>query len=166
MRSLWSASRQDANELACCAERACPTNASPPNFWSPLRASSQARRQQFQAEGRAKARTGDALHLQGCILYWAEGGKGRNSAIFSNSDVHMQRLFRRFLHQTLDVAPDQMRLKVNVHLGNGLSVPEIERHSLDALDLPPTSLRKGSVNRLPRSSSGQAKGSSATASPP
>ncbi len=100
------------------------------------------------------------------MLYWAEGGKGRNSAIFSNSDVHMQRLFRRFLHEALGVEAEQMRVRVNVHTGNGLSVPDIERYWLDALALPDASLRKAAVDHLPISSSGRRRNKLPTAWPP
>ncbi|HEY6781593.1 MAG TPA: hypothetical protein VI111_11605, partial [Thermoleophilaceae bacterium] len=117
-----------------------------------------ARRAQFQLEGQLRAREGNPLHLQGCMLYWAEGGKGRNSLIFANSDVHMHRLFRRFLREALGVPPERMRIRVNVHTGNGLTVAEIERYWLDALQLPVSCLRKASVDQLPRSSGGRAKG--------
>lgn len=33
----------------------------------------------YQAEGRKKAREMRPLHLAGCMLYWAEGGKKKNS---------------------------------------------------------------------------------------
>ncbi len=37
------------------------------------------RRAAWQEEGRSRARAGDPLHLAGCMLYWAEGTKGRNA---------------------------------------------------------------------------------------
>lgn len=37
------------------------------------------RRRGYQEEGRERARSGDPLHLAGCMLYWAEGAKSRNS---------------------------------------------------------------------------------------
>ena len=39
----------------------------------------------------------DLLHLQGCMLFWAEGSRRRNSVVFTNSDVEMHRVFLRFL---------------------------------------------------------------------
>ncbi len=44
-----------------------------------IRRSSSVRRTGYQASGRDHARRGDLLHLAGCMLYWAEGGKGRNT---------------------------------------------------------------------------------------
>jgi hypothetical protein len=61
----------------------------------------------YQAEGRARARQGDALHMAGCLLYWAEGTKGRNTVCFVNSDLAMVRLFVGFLRQSLQVQPEQ-----------------------------------------------------------
>ncbi|HRF94928.1 MAG TPA: helix-turn-helix domain-containing protein, partial [Aggregatilineales bacterium] len=39
-------------------------------------------RQKWQNEGRIKAREGNILHMTGCMLYWTEGAKRRNSIIF------------------------------------------------------------------------------------
>lgn len=63
-----------------------------------------AKRALCQAEGRVTAREGDPLHLAGCMLYWAEGGKGRHAVDFTNSDPRMLLLFRRFLTDSLGIA--------------------------------------------------------------
>src|SRR5262249_55085388 len=75
--------------------------------------------------GRMIARIDDPLHQAGSMLYWAEGSKSRNSLAFVNSDVDMMRFFLRFL-RLLDVADDRIKLTINVHLGNGLSLSEIQ----------------------------------------
>lgn len=110
-----------------------------------------------QAEGRATARTGDPLHLAGCMLYWAEGGKGRHSITFSNSDPRMVLLFRRFLTDCLGVAAEAITLSLNVYTNNGLPIEEIERHWLDLLGLSNGSVRKHMLNHMPTSSSGRAR---------
>src|SRR5688572_30116451 len=46
-------------------------------------------RQQYQEEGRIKAREGNLLHAQGCMLYWAEGTKAEQELRFANSDTDM-----------------------------------------------------------------------------
>jgi transposase-like protein len=112
------------------------------------------RRRGYQREGRAKAREGDELHLAGCMLYWAEGAKGRNTAKLCNSDVHMLRFFRRFLETSLGVEPEQFRMAIHVYLGNGLSIKTIEAHWLRELDLRRSCVRKHQINPLPTSSSG------------
>jgi transposase-like protein len=50
-----------------------------------------------QEEGRMLAAGGDAFFAAGCMLYWAEGSKGRNQINFANSDPEMVRFFVRFL---------------------------------------------------------------------
>jgi hypothetical protein len=61
------------------------------------RASARAARLSAQERGRALARRRDPNHLLGCMLYWAEGSKSRNSVIFCNSDPEMLRAFLAFL---------------------------------------------------------------------
>jgi hypothetical protein len=114
-------------------------------------------RRESQADGRVAAREGDSLHLAGCMLYWAEGAKARNTVEFSNSDPRMLVLFSRFLTEALGVEIDEIVMSINVYTNNGLSIEEIEAYWLDLLDLPQTSVRKHTVNHMPTSSSGRAK---------
>lgn len=113
------------------------------------------RRRAFQQEGRARADEGDLLHQAGCMLYWAEGSKDRNTLCLANSDVHMVRLFCRFLRESLTVSAEEIRLRLNVYLGNGRTLGEIEDHWLSALDLPRSCLRGHCINHFPTSSSGR-----------
>ena len=46
-----------------------------------------------QDEGRQLAERREALHVAGCMLYWAEGAKDRNQIRFTNSDPEMARFF-------------------------------------------------------------------------
>jgi hypothetical protein len=114
-------------------------------------------RRQSQLDGRAAAREGDPLHLAGCMLYWAEGAKARNTVQFSNSDPRMLVLFRRFLTDALAIEIDEILMTLNVYTNNGLSIEEIEGYWLDLLDLPRSCVRKHTVNHMPTSSSGRAK---------
>jgi Helix-turn-helix domain of resolvase len=118
---------------------------------------SQAKRLDYQQEGRAQARKRDPLHMAGCLLYWAEGSKSRNTVCFANSDVNMVRFFVEFLRESLCVQSEEMTLRLNAYTGNGLSVREIENHWLDALQLPRTALRGHTLNHTPTSSSGRKK---------
>jgi hypothetical protein len=115
------------------------------------------RRAASQQEGRAAARRGDPLHLAGCMLYWAEGGKRRNAIQFTNSDPRMVAFFRKFLVNALGIAPEDIHLSINVYTNNGMSIDEIERHWLALLDLPKASARGHMLNHMPTSSSGRAK---------
>jgi hypothetical protein len=95
--------------------------------------------------------------MAGCLLYWAEGSKSRNTVCFANSDINMVRFFAEFLRGSLAVQTKDMTIRLNVYTGNGLSVREIEDHWLEALNLPRTALRGHSLNHTPTSSSGQKK---------
>ena len=57
------------------------------------------RRTAAQESGRGLAAVGTPLHVMGCMLFWAEGSKSRNSVKFTNSDPDMLRLFVRFLRE-------------------------------------------------------------------
>ncbi len=105
------------------------------------------RRLAAQAAGRDLAAAATPLHVMGCMLFWAEGSKSRNSVKFTNSDPDMLRLFVRFLRESYGVQDEQLTFAVNVHLDNGLSLDEVERYWLDMLDLPASCLRAASVNR-------------------
>jgi len=108
-----------------------------------------------QLQGRAIARRRDPRHKAGCMLYWAEGSKSKNSVQFVNSDAEMIRFFKEFLMACYAVSADQLCVSVNCYLNNGLTLDEIERHWLDVLELPATSLRKATVNNPPRASKQQ-----------
>jgi hypothetical protein len=113
------------------------------------------RRRSYQDEGRQRARERDPLHMAGCMLYWAEGSKQRNTLTFANSDVEMVRFFMRFLRESLGVTTQECRIRLNVYTNCGLPLKEIERHWLRALELPRTCLRGHSLNSYPTSSSGK-----------
>ena len=112
------------------------------------------RRLAAQKEGRARARHRDPLHLAGCMLYWAEGAKDRNAVKFCNSDPQMVRLFTVFVRESLGVAADRLRVRLNLYTNNGLSVRQVEDFWLRLLQLPRSSLRKHQLNHYPTSTSG------------
>jgi hypothetical protein len=97
---------------------------------------------------------GDALHQAGCMLFWAEGSRSRNRVTFTNADSDMIRFFLRFLRECYGVTDEQIRLSVNCHLGNGLTLEEIERWWLERLGLPSSCLRTAAVNRPSSASRG------------
>jgi hypothetical protein len=111
-------------------------------------------RRRAQEHGRALARRADALHCAGCMLYWGEGTKERNGVGFTNADVDMLRFFLRFLRESYGASDEALRLTVNCHLGNGLSLEQIERWWLAELGLPRSCLRASTVNRASRASKG------------
>lgn len=115
-------------------------------------ANARARRVAAQQEGARLARAGDPLHQIGCMLYWAEGARNRNQVSFTNSDPEMVDLFVHFLRRCYGVTDERIALRLNVHLGNGLALEEIEAWWPRRLGLPPSSLRSPTVNHPSRSS--------------
>jgi transposase len=109
-------------------------------------------RENYQQEGRLKARSGDHLHVSGCMLYWAEGTKSRSNLTFVNSDPAMIVFFARFLRQSLSVSDEAIAIRAICYLNNGLTLEQIETHWLDLLQLPRTCLRRATVNVQPKSS--------------
>jgi transcriptional regulator with XRE-family HTH domain len=108
-------------------------------------------RQQYQEEGRMKARENDPAHILGCMLYWGEGRKSRSELNLANSDPDMLVVFMRFLQQVMGVTLDEISIAIHCYLNNGLSQEEIEQYWLKTLGLSQSHLRKTMVNQ-PRSS--------------
>jgi transcriptional regulator with XRE-family HTH domain len=98
-----------------------------------------------QEEGRGLARTGDPLFVAGCMLYWAEGAKHRNTVKFTNSDPEMVRFFVRFI-RGFDVEDEAIRLTCNLFADHVERQQEIEQFWLDVAALPRSCLCKSSVN--------------------
>jgi hypothetical protein len=110
------------------------------------------RRREWQEEGRRRARAANASYVGGCMLYWGEGSKSRSSVELTNSDVSLVRVFADFLRQHFDVADESMRLRCNLFPDHDVHRRAIERHWLDALQLPESSLLDSFVNRYSKSS--------------
>jgi hypothetical protein len=80
------------------------------------------------------------------MLYWAEGSKGRGRAQLTNSDPEVLRLFVRFLRTYFDVPDEQFRVRCNLFADHVERQREIEAFWLDVMQLPPSCLRKSTVN--------------------
>lgn len=104
-------------------------------------------RSQYQEEGRKKAKKKRLVHAMGCMLYWAEGSKGKNSLQFVNSDLDMMRFFAEFLRQEMGVQNEELTIYIRYHGNNGLSARQIETKWLDTLGLKRSNLRKTSMNQ-------------------
>lgn len=109
----------------------------------------------WQLEGRVRAKAGDPLHQAGCLLYWAEGAKARNSVILANSDPHLMRLFCRFLSDCFELGAADLTLRLHLYTGNGLTIRQVEDRWLRYLGLPRSCLRGHSINNRPAPSSGR-----------
>jgi hypothetical protein len=99
-----------------------------------------------QEEGRQLAQGREALHVAGCMLYWAEGAKDRNQIRFTNSDPEMARFFVGFLRTYFSLTEDNIKITCNLFADHVDRQHEIEQFWLDTLELPQESLRKSTVN--------------------
>jgi hypothetical protein len=112
-------------------------------------------RQQYQEEGRMKAREKSWLHLTGCLLYWAEGGKSRKEVAFANSDPNMIQIFVRFLREEMGIDDEIIKVKIICHTQDENEIQGIRNFWQELLNLPETCLEKvqhkqGSNNRKNR----------------
>jgi hypothetical protein len=110
------------------------------------------RRRHAQSEGRRLARTGDPFYVAGCMLYWAEGTKIRNSLRFTNSDTAMMSFFVRFLRTYFKTPDERIRVHCNVFAEDELEVRALEHAWLGILGLPDSCLGRSTVNRYSRAS--------------
>ena len=92
--------------------------------------------------------------MAGCMLYWGEGTKNRNTVQLANSDVHVVAFFWRVLQTCFGLSSSDVSLSINVYTSNGLSIEEVENRWLQVLDLPRSCCRKHVVDHFPTSSSG------------
>ncbi len=100
----------------------------------------------YQAEGRRLARERGSFYAAGCMLYWAEGAKRRNTVKLTNSDPEVVAYFARFLRAEFGVESSKVRICCNLFADHVERQREIEDFWLSRLELPRTSLRKSIVN--------------------
>jgi transposase-like protein len=99
-----------------------------------------------QAEGRAAAMRGDLMHVAGCMLFWAEGSRHRNTVHFTNSDPEMVAFFARFIRRFFAPRQERMRVWCNLHADHEERQAEVEDFWLRTTGLPRACLIKSTVN--------------------
>jgi predicted transcriptional regulator len=117
--------------------------------WSALR---REQRLRCQEHGRRLARRADAFHAAGCMLFWAEGAKERDSVHLANSDPEMLRFFIAFLRRYYAVPDAKFRVRCNLFADHLERQRDVEDHWLDAVDLPRSCLIRSTVNTYSRHS--------------
>lgn len=91
------------------------------------------------------------LHLAGCMLYWAEGYKNKNTIGLTNTDFEMLLLFLKFLRTYYNVKDEDIRILCHSHVLSEQSLSDVEKYWIDKLKLPQKCLIKGSVEkRIPK----------------
>jgi transposase-like protein len=111
-----------------------------------------ARRAGYQDEGRRRARKRHPEYVAGCVLFWAEGSRSRNTVEFVNSDPAMVRVFVDFLRTWFAVPDERIRVRCNLFADHEARIREIEDHWLAEARLPRSALRRSAVNRYSRHS--------------
>jgi hypothetical protein len=111
-----------------------------------IRRRAQLLRQSYQAEGRALARRRNAAHAAGCMLFWAEGSRRRNTVVFTNSDPAMMRYFVAFLQSSFGLKDEAFTVNCNLFADHAPRQSEIEQFWLDTVGLPASCLRASTVN--------------------
>ncbi|MGZ4315151.1 MAG: helix-turn-helix domain-containing protein [Gaiellaceae bacterium] len=115
-------------------------------------ANRRAERIAYQEAGRRLALQGDRCHVAGCMLYWAEGEKDRNTLRFYNSDPEMVRFFVVFLKKYFDLQDEEIKITCNLFADHIQRRHEIEQFWLDVAQLSKCSLCKSYVNVYSRHS--------------
>lgn len=103
-------------------------------------------RRSYQEEGRRLARERGSSYAAGCMLYWAEGAKQRNTLKVTNSDPELLAFFADFLRYELGVPSARMRLYCNLFADHLEKQRDIEDFWLGQLGLDRSCLRKSTVN--------------------
>ena len=103
-------------------------------------------RRSYQEEGRRLARRRGDAYRGGCMLYWAEGSKGRNTVAMANSDPDLLAMFVDFLRTEFAVPSVHITMRCNLFADHLERQQEIESFWLDRLGLPASSLRTSHVN--------------------
>jgi hypothetical protein len=116
------------------------------------------KREHYQADGRATARRGEALHASGCMRFWAEGSKNVNTAQIANSHAALLRLAATFLRPYFGVPDEKFRVMCNLFADHVERQHAVEQYWFDALELPRSCLTKTMVNHYSRSSQRKRRG--------
>ena len=69
------------------------------------------------------------------MLFWAEGGKIKNSVSFANCDVNMLKLFIRFLKEIFHITNDKITIRINCFMKEGQSFDDIKEYWKNSLDI-------------------------------
>ncbi len=85
-------------------------------------------RKEYQEKGAKIICKQDVDFIVGCMLYWAEGAKDRNSFKFTNSDASMIKICVSFLFKFFSEYMDIVYLDVSCYSNAGLNNVDIEQY--------------------------------------
>ena len=113
-----------------------------------------ARRKEAQSRGYSLGQNNERFSIL-CMLYWGEGTKGKNSIDFTNTDLHMLKLFHSEMQYFFPEAAAKVSMSIHCY-DDFLSVDEIENFWIESLGI--NKLGKTQVNKISRLSKGIRKG--------
>lgn len=90
--------------------------------------------------------TTDAATLVGAALYWAEGSKTKCGFRLVNTDPVLIRFFVVWCRKILKARRDEITVRLQVYLTNGLTYNDIVDYWSDVIDVPKTAFRKPTIN--------------------
>jgi hypothetical protein len=85
--------------------------------------------------GRTQAKQNDPLHIKGCMLYWAEGTKSRNTFGFSNCEVETHKLMVSFLKRFFGDHFHKLKVRVNFYPSKTNSYESVQKFWCDQLGI-------------------------------
>jgi len=115
-------------------------------------------RKKYQEEGKIEARKKEWLFVAGCMLYWGEGSKRRNTVGLANSDPYLLKLFLKFLYNYFDVKKEEISVFLQYHVDDGQTNEYYENFWLKELNLTKENLCKSNIDHRPRTSVHKGKG--------
>lgn len=103
------------------------------------------KRRKSQKEGRIKIQKEDSGYAFGCALFWGEGNKCKNAIRLTNSDPKMLSFFVDFLRRYFNISKNDITFNFQYYLNNDLTFEDIVNYWSNQLELPKSSLRKGTL---------------------
>lgn len=103
------------------------------------------RRTEYQTSGKIKAQECDYFHAMGCMLYWAEGTKRRNSVELTNADPSLLRLFIQFLNKYFNVQSSDILGYCFIHEDDLDKSESFRSFWIEQLDIEPDNMKECTV---------------------
>lgn len=90
----------------------------------------------FQTKGAKMAKRYDHKFIAGCMLYWAEGAKNKNTFSFINTDVHMVKFMKEFLYRYFPNIIPKIKFVIRLHDTETKPKEEVLRFWSELLNQP------------------------------
>ena len=129
------------DQIAVLAEKSCHYKQAGCR-WSEI---NREKRREYRQRGKDKVAKNIDLFVAGCMMYWSEGAKDRNSARLANTDVFFLKLYKKFLVDCFDVKENELKLHIHCYLDNGKDLDNIESYWCKELNLSRDAFMKTTI---------------------